>query len=92
MPHVSKAITAQNTFTDAMENQGGRGFNLSIWGTFVATVTLQRSFDNGQTWLDVATYTAPKEDTGMDPEGNLLRVGVKTGDFTSGTVNVRIGA
>jgi hypothetical protein len=87
---VTAEITAQNTFSDGLYTQGD--FNLSIAGTFVATVTVQRSFDGGATWRDVDTFTAPIETFGTDPEPVVIyRAGVKTGDFTSGTVNIRIG-
>jgi hypothetical protein len=87
---VEKDITAQNTFSDGIYTQGG--FNLSIAGTFAATVTVQRSFDQGSTWRDVDTFTAPIETYGVDPEPVVVyRAGVKTGDFTSGTVSIRIG-
>lgn len=81
--------TAQNTFSTPVPLQ--REFNLSLSGTWAATVTLQRSFDQGQTWLDVATYTANIQDRGFEAEaGVLYRVGVKTGNYTSGTVVGRI--
>jgi hypothetical protein len=87
---VTATITAQNTFSDGLYTKGS--FNLSIWGTFVATITVQRSFDLGSTWLDVDTFDAPIETVGTDPEAVVVyRAGVKTGDFTSGTVNIRIG-
>jgi hypothetical protein len=87
---VEKDITAQNTFSDGIYTEGG--FNLSISGTFVATVTVQRSFDAGSTWRDVDTFTAPVETYGVDPEPVVAyRAGVKTGEFTSGTVSIRIG-
>jgi hypothetical protein len=87
---VEKAVTAENTFSDGLYTEGA--FNLSISGTFVATVTVQRSFDQGSTWRDVDTFTAPIETYGTDPEPVVVyRAGVKTGDFTSGTVNIRIG-
>lgn len=87
---VEKAITAENTFSDGLYIEGA--FNFSISGTFVATVTVQRSFDQGSTWRDVDTFTAPIETYGNDPEPVVVyRAGVKTGDFTSGTVNIRIG-
>lgn len=94
---VTKTITAANSFSDPLDVQGGHenvrggGFNVSVSGTFVATVTLQRSFDGGTTWLDVATYTSPAEAVGFEPEGCLYRIGVKTGDFVSGSINVRVG-
>ena len=83
------AITAENTFTTGVKYTGH--FNLSIWGTFVATVFVQRSFDGGTTWLDVASYTTAIEDYGFEQEDAMYRIGVKTGGFTSGTVNVRLG-
>jgi len=87
---VTKDITAQNTFSDGLYVVGD--FNLSISGTFVATVTVQRSFDQGSTWRDVDTFTAPIETAGSDPEPVVVyRAGVKTGEFTSGTVSIRIG-
>ena len=87
---VEKDVTAQNTFSDGIYTEGG--FNLSISGTFVATVTVQRSFDQGSTWRDVETFTAPIETYGIDPGPTVAyRAGVKTGEFTSGTVSIRIG-
>lgn len=85
---VTKSITAQNTFTDPVQLTGN--FNLSISGTFSATVTVQRSTDNS-TWRDVDTFTAPSEDVGYEPEVMWYRAGVKTGAFTSGTADVRLG-
>ena len=85
---VSADISAQNTFTDSVRLEGY--FNLSLSGTFAATVTVQRSIDNS-TWVDVDTFTAASEDVGFEPELMWYRVGVKTGDFTSGTVVVRLG-
>ena len=87
---VEKEVTAENTFSDGLYTEGA--FNLSISGTFVATITVQRSFDQGSTWRDVDTFTAPIETYGTDPEPVVVyRAGVKTGDFTSGTVDIRIG-
>ena len=87
---TSASILAQNTFTGAIKVRGL--FNLSLSGTWVATVHIQRSFDSGTTWLDVASYTANIEDLGDEPEaGVLYRAGVKTGNYTSGTVVLRIG-
>jgi hypothetical protein len=85
----TRSITAENQFTDAAELTGY--FNLSLSGTWEATVTLQRSFDSGSTWYDVDTRTANTEEYGFEPEdGVQYRAGVKTGDFTSGTVVTRI--
>lgn len=86
---TTAALTAQNTFCAATVLNGQ--FNVAIWGTFSATVTVQRSFDAGSTWLDVEQFTEAVQRIGFEPETNIqYRVGVKTGDYTSGTVNVRI--
>ena len=84
------AISAGNTFTPWLKLSGA--FSLSISGTWAGTVTIQRSFDGGTTPLDVQTYTANIEDTGSEPrEDTVYRVGIKTGNYTSGTANVRLG-
>lgn len=85
---TTKSINAENTFTDPVQLEGY--FNLSISGTFTATVTVQRSTD-ATNWVDVDTFTAPSEEVGFDPEIIWYRAGVKTGAFTSGPVVVRLG-
>jgi hypothetical protein len=86
---ATKDITAENSFTDPVQIEGY--FNLSIYGTFSATVTVQRSIDKTN-WRDVDSFTAPTEEYGFDPEYTWYRVGVKTGGFTSGTASVRLGS
>jgi hypothetical protein len=86
---TTKTISAQNTFSDAVLTEGY--FNLSISGTFVATVTVQRSWD-ASTWYDIDTFTAPTQEVGFDPEFTYYRAGVKTGAYTSGDVVIRFGS
>lgn len=82
-------ITAANSFSDAVALYGR--FNLSLSGTWVATVTVQRSFDAGVTWMDVAAYSSKGEYIGEEIESGVqYRLGVKTGDYTSGTVIGRL--
>lgn len=89
---VSANIAAENTFTNTIEVTGvstSRSFTVSLTGTWVATVTLQRSFDDGASWIDVTTYTVNTSTTysdGLDNQIVLYRIGVKTGAYTSGTV------
>lgn len=100
---VTQAITAENTFTTAIapanedynkdKGRSDLGFlNLSVSGSsWTATVTLQRSFDSGSTWLDVDTFAENTEKFLVDYEpGVLYRIGVATGGYTSGTVTVRL--
>jgi hypothetical protein len=84
---VSASIGAQNTFTDSIKLSGP--FDLSISGTFVGTVTVQRSYDNSS-WKDVDTFTSPTEDYGFQPEIAWYRAGIKTGAYTSGTAVVSL--
>ena len=86
---VSKTISAQNTYSDEISVRGP--FNVSISGISGDTVHLQRSFDSGTLWKDVQAYTADKEDAGEELEaGVIYRIGVKTGNYSAGTILARI--
>jgi hypothetical protein len=85
----TRSITGENQFTDPTEMVGY--FNISISGTWAGTVTAQRAFDSGAAWLDVATWTTNTEEYGFEPERDVrYRVGIKEGNFTSGTCSVRL--
>ncbi len=94
---VTADVTAENSFTDAIRVTGtgsSRPFTVIRAGTWSATVTLQRSLvsENGP-WLDVTTYTTNGTvsfDDGLDNQIAWYRIGVKTGDFTSGTVELEL--
>ncbi len=72
-------------------------FNAALWGTFVATVRLEKSFDGGTTWLPVskdasgsaASYTAPCALGVYEPEHNVIYSWNCT-SYISGTINYRI--
>lgn len=68
---------------------GSRIFTINISGTFVATVTLQRSADDSN-WEDLSptytTVTSTTYDDGFDNAILYYRLRVKLGDFTSGPV------
>jgi hypothetical protein len=88
------AVGATGTFTGtgvsaAMSPVYGR-FNLSISGTFSATIQVQRSFDGGLTWLVVDIFTAPVERVGTDIERGV-RYRLQCTTFGSGTVTYRLG-
>ena len=86
---ITKSVTGANEFSDAVELTGH--FSLSISGTWAGTVTAQRSFD-GSTWHDVDTWTINTQEYGLEPEKGIeYRVGIKTGDYTSGTCVLRLG-
>jgi hypothetical protein len=92
----TNSITAQNTFGDPLAIKTG-GL-LTLTGTFTATVSLQRLLDGttlaAPTWVDVTnnsgtatTFTTVGTYT-ISPIAvpGVYRFGVKTGNFTSGTV------
>jgi len=86
---VSKTVTAENTYSDSIAIFGK--FNVSISGISGDTVHVQRSFDAGTLWKDVESYTADKEDAGEEIEHDVIyRIGVKTGNYSAGTILLRI--
>lgn len=88
---IATNFTAQNTFGSPIRVTGvgdSRRFAIIITGTFVATVTLQRSVGAVGSWEDLSTYTTVTNDTyddALDNQVIFYRLGVKTGAYTSGT-------
>jgi|GEM_PF-2009506 len=87
----TNTLTAENTFGDPIAAK--RGGILTLSGTWTATVSLQRRGANA-VWVDVTnnsgtatTFTANGTYTvsPMDVPANF-RFGVKTGNFTSGSI------
>lgn len=94
-----KTVTAQNEFTDhihIMDNE--RGFlDVSISGIAGGSiVTLQRAFDAEKgsasaTWKDVKTYSEDTEEIIEDYGHEIAyRLGIKTGEFGSGSTLLRL--
>lgn len=92
--YLSSAFTATGQSTSAPV----KGYyNFAIYGTFVGTARLERSFDAGSNWVpvsldalgDPASYTVPVSVTGFECEnGVLYRVNCTA--YTSGTINYRL--
>ena len=88
---ITTELSGENVFSEPIRLAKGY-FNFSLSGTWSATVTIQRSFDDGNTWHDVEQFTSNGEYVGYEPEENVFyRFGVKAGDYTSGTIIGRIG-
>lgn len=90
--NTAAAITAENTFSDFLVLK--KGGLLTLRGTFVATVSLQRR-GSDSVIVDVTsnagsatTFSAPGTYT-INPQDFVgeYRFGVKTGNFTSGEVD-----
>ncbi|MDX1742938.1 MAG: hypothetical protein R3186_05010 [Ruegeria sp.] len=93
---VEEDVTAQDTWSDPIKVTGvgnDRNFIITRTGTWVGTVTLQRSVGDVGAWADVTTYTTNGTVTYDDELDNSViyyRIGVKTGDYTSGTVELEL--
>lgn len=96
---VSSSLSAENTFTNTIRVTGvgtTRTFTISITGTWVATVRVQYSIDSDTgPWVDssslhwTANTTATFAD-GLDNQIVWYRIGIKTGEYTSGTAVCRL--
>ena len=94
---VTAAVTGDGQWSDGIRVVGvdnSRIFQITITGTWTATVTLQRSIDDESSWTDVTTYASNQAsvdyDDSLDNTIAFYRIGVDTGDFTSGTANVKL--
>lgn len=79
-------LTGDDQFSTAITVVGD--LSLTISGAFTGPVTVQRSFDEGSTWLDVDTFTTMTEEVGFEPVLCQYRVGVKASESWSGTATV----
>ena len=84
MSNVSESLAA-NGSTAALQIRGH--FNLSLSGTWGATVTVERSW-NQTDWFVVDTFTGNYEGVGFDAEEVFYRATVS--GYASGTVVIRI--
>lgn len=91
------SASSDDIYTDGIKVTGlyaaGRSFSLEISGTFVGTVTLQRSSGNENDYTDWINYTTPTSTSvydGKDNETWYYRLAVKPGNYTSGTIDMRL--
>lgn len=89
MPTAVTGVASGRWFA---EKQDYGTLNLSVTGTWAGTVTLQKAYDFGATWIDTGeewTANTSKIVSCYEP-GVSFRIGIATGDYTSGTCNVRL--
>lgn len=87
----SKTITTDNDFLGPYSATKGI-FSLSIYGDFIGTVTIQRSYDRGKTWLDADHFSNPVETFATTGEDYIwYRVGIKPGKLRSGSATIILG-
>lgn len=88
----SRSVGAENLFTNSIEADSNDSIIIEITGTWAGQVTVQRSTDNGENWLDLYYYTDNITTTTTEYEDDVLyRIGIKTGDYTSGTAAIAVG-
>ena len=94
---VQKSVSAENTFSDPIRITGvgnNRAFAYIVGGTFSGTWTLQQSVGEEGNWQDTAitgtgTISTSLTD-GLDNQIVFYRIGVKTGNFSSGTFEMQL--
>lgn len=73
------------------------GINISVWGTFTGTVTVERSFDGGTVWIPLSTdliggllsFTSQRSLIAEEVERNVL-YRMSCTAFTAGPINFRM--
>jgi hypothetical protein len=95
---ATSVSVVSGTFTSSTQSStfnplAGRGFNLSLWGTFVASIVLERRLD-GTNWLpctsmgSTVTFTGACTEVCLEPKAGVdYRLNCT---WTSGTVNYRL--
>ena len=94
---VSEFLDGQDQFSDPIRVFGTgeqRRFGIILDGTFSANVTLQYSVNEAGSWVDVTpAYTSNQQTTyldGLDNQVIYYRIGIKTGDYTSGDLTATL--
>jgi hypothetical protein len=93
---VTAELSGADQFTDPIRITGidaQRGFQLTITGTWTATVTLQYSVGEPGSWVDVVDYTANQSLTYDDTLDNQIiyyRIGIKSGDYGTGSATATL--
>lgn len=84
MSTVTKSFTGTETYTQHLTPPPGT-MDVSVTGTFVGTVVLERTLD-GTNWGICATYTTATEDVITNGSGSVP-YRFRCSAYTSGTIN-----
>lgn len=89
MTDLTNSFTGTGT-SDA-KSVFSNSFDISISGTFVATIALQKSYDGGSTWITIESFEEAAERTGLvGRRGVQYRFNCTA--YTSGTAVCRLAA
>ena len=89
--YVTATVTGPDQWTQSIliEPRATAAISFSVSG-FAGTLTLQRSLD-GVSWVDVQFWVDEGVEGSYDAEvAQLLRAGVKSGQFSLGSASLRI--
>lgn len=94
---VTQTLSQEDTYTDYIRVSGiggDRAFSITVTGTWVGTLTYQRSYDDPEAgYVDVSTITANGVYNVSDTADNAIyyyRIGFKPSAFTSGAAVIFI--
>lgn len=93
--YQKETIEAANTFTEPVPLGPGDSASIQVTIGTSTTATVQRRYDNGvekSEWYDVANWSADVSASIDADEHQEVRLGVKAGNYGSGTTTVRLGA
>lgn len=87
MASVTKSFTAAAQVSTSLFVKHGDSFTVSITGTFVATLILERTLNGGQGWDQVASYTTTASPTILveTRTGKPASYRLRCSSYTSGT-------
>jgi hypothetical protein len=85
-------LTAQNTFIGPVDVNPGDAVFINTSGTWAGTLTVQakRSGDASYFDLSEAVFTSNLSRSQVFNETMNIKIGFKTGEYTSGTASIKI--
>lgn len=81
----SVSAGAAGQFSEPLYLPAGMFMGVSIAGTFEGTVTVQRRYGGTGPWRAVKSFEAPVEEDAGPGAAAEFRIGIDTGDYSSGT-------
>ncbi len=93
---VEADISSEDTFSNYIRVTGvgdAREFNITLSGTWVGTVSVQRSIGDVGAWATVQTHTVNGSyvyDENLDNQIVYYRIGIESGNYTSGTAELML--
>lgn len=93
---VAADVSSENTFSNSIRISGvgdSRNFTIRRAGTWVGTISVQRSIGEPGAWSTVQTYTTNGSsvyDESLDNQIVYYRIGIEAGNYTSGTAELTL--